>query len=60
MKNCETCKFRSNDGYCQNKKLAEDGSQSNEERQDMLLYDYSEGGGFWVGPKFGCVHHSDR
>jgi hypothetical protein len=23
----------------------------------MLIYDYHEDGGFWVGEKFGCVHH---
>jgi hypothetical protein len=57
MDKCETCKFRDNDGRCTNEKLAESWSQSIEEKQDMLIYDYSEGGGFWVGPKFGCVHH---
>jgi hypothetical protein len=23
----------------------------------MLIYEYSEGGVFWTGPDFGCVHH---
>lgn len=49
--------YRDMDGYCHNDKLAEEWSQSDDERADMLLYDYYEGGGFWVGEKFGCVHH---
>ena len=24
----------------------------------MLIYDYNEGGGFWVGERFGCIHHT--
>lgn len=58
MKKCETCKFRNNKGRCTNEKLNEDLGQSAEERIDMLIYDYNELGGFWVGPQFGCVHHS--
>lgn len=24
----------------------------------MLVYPYNEGGEFWTGPEFGCVHHA--
>ncbi len=26
---------------------------------DMLVYPYTEGGVFYTGPEFGCVHHSE-
>ncbi len=26
------------------------------EANDVMRYDHDEDGGFWVGPKFGCVH----
>lgn len=45
-------------GICQSLKLAE---ASDEERQpDMLVYTYDEGGKFWTGPEFGCVHHQPK
>lgn len=56
-KHCETCKHRNEAGYCTNSKLNEDIGQKDGEKLHMLIYDYSEGGGFWVGPTFGCVHH---
>lgn len=57
---CKTCQYRNSDGYCTSEKLSEDYSQSDDKRADMLIYDYSEGGGFWVGERFGCIHHSDK
>ena len=54
---CKTCKHRDEKGYCGNEKISEDYGQSNKDKTDMLIYDYSEGGGFWVGQEFGCVHH---
>lgn len=57
MKTCRTCKHRDERGDCNCEKLAEDHYQSEEAKADMLIYDYNEGGGFWVGPNFGCVHH---
>lgn len=60
MKRCKTCNSRNKKGYCTSKKLDVDIYFPEEEKQDMLLYDYAEGGGFWVGPKFGCVHHTAR
>ena len=70
MKYCETCGLwkkaevlsdASDDkkagGYCHSEKIMED---ENEFEPDTLVYDYNEGGGFWTGPKFGCVHHKER
>jgi hypothetical protein len=42
-------------GLCQSEKLNEDWGQSY--GADMLIYEFGEGGGFWTGPDFGCVHH---
>ena len=57
MDTCKTCKFRSADGLCESDKLAEDYYQSDKEKNDMLIYSYSEGGTFFVWENFGCVHH---
>ena len=27
---------------------------------DGLCYSYEEGGTFYTGPKFGCVHHKEK
>ncbi len=42
-------------GICGSNKLAEDRGQGY--GHDMLVYPYNEGGEFWTGPEFGCVHH---
>jgi len=60
MGKCKSCKFRDKSGHCISTKLADDWGQRDDEKQDMLLYDFSEGGGFWVGPEFGCVHHQAK
>lgn len=60
MPHCETCKHRNTGGECRHPKLHEEGEYPNNENMidgDHLIYSYSEGGTFWVGPKFGCVHH---
>lgn len=44
-------------GVCRCPKIAEDCGQP---INDMLLYEYNEGGHFYTGPKFGCVHHEHR
>ena len=45
-------------GYCHNSKLTEDWGEYGE---DMLVYPYNEGvEHFWVGKKFGCVHHESK
>jgi len=43
-------------GECLNEKLREKWGDASHE-PDALVYSYSEGGGFWTGPDFGCVHH---
>jgi hypothetical protein len=50
---CGTCKFRNERGMCKSEKLEE-------LIKDLLIYSYSEGGGFWVGEKFGCVHWAKK
>ncbi|MFA6396902.1 MAG: hypothetical protein WCW84_13140 [Sulfurimonas sp.] len=70
MNRCKTCGFRDKEGVCHNSKLADNVSwygsyDDTEEEQkehdikvrDMLLYSYDEGGSFFVGENFGCVHH---
>jgi len=56
---CKTCAFREND-YCMNEKLREDDNETFhltfEEKNDCLIYSYDDGGNFWVGENFGCVH----
>ena len=59
MNYCETCKFRVNE-KCTSNKLDEVGPLDAGQAQDMLIYDYQEGGGFSVGPRFGCVHHEKK
>ena len=66
MNHCKTCKhwtlvqekFKSLDenagGICGSLKLTEDLGRHG---ADMLVYSYPEGGEFWTGPDFGCVHH---
>lgn len=56
MNHCETCRWRDDKGFCRNEKLTEDEGQNGDWKDDALIYSYSEGGGFWVGPRFGCVH----
>ena len=41
-------------GLCCSDKLVEDHSGLHE--KDMLVYPFTEGGHFWTGPDFGCVH----
>jgi hypothetical protein len=50
---CKDCDFRK-DEYCTHDKIMED--HGYDELVDQLIYDYNEGGGFKVGPLFGCVH----
>lgn len=39
-------------GICKSPKFVEDA----EYELDMLVYSYREGGEFWTGPQFGCIH----
>ena len=51
---CKNCKHRDEKGYCLNEKVSEEFGQDG--RDDSLIYDYQESGGFQVGDNFGCVH----
>lgn len=44
-------------GRCQCPKIGEEHTPKD---ADALVYDYHEGGGFWTGPEFGCVHWMKR
>jgi hypothetical protein len=52
---CSDCRFRDKQGYCRSDKMWEEGIAP-DNRSDCVVYDYYEGGNFWVGPNFGCVH----
>lgn len=56
MNRCETCAHYVH-GECTIDKIDEEIGQSQSERVDMLIYCYNEGGSFYPGPRFGCVHH---
>ena len=65
MKTCKTCKywiesldFRAGDRECNSKKIHEEAPKNGE--TDHLSYSFYEGGGFFPGPDFGCVHHEER
>lgn len=69
MKTCETCKYwvKSKNAVdvrfkqCVVDKIQENDCNSNEEiTEDMLIYEYYEGGSFFTGKNFGCVHHEDK
>jgi hypothetical protein len=58
-KNCAYWKPTPEDhggGQCQSENIVEDWYDDACYRPDMLVYPYSEGGYFWTGPEFGCVH----
>lgn len=70
---CKTCKFRNEDGDCTNEKISDNGEyhtyicEDDEDKieredkiKDMLLYSYNEGGSFYVGEEFGCVHYEEK
>jgi len=52
--------FRNSDGECESGKIAEMSGQPISAMEDMCIYPYSEGGVFWVGLDFGCVHHKEN
>ena len=62
---CADCEYRDEQGYCLHPKICEGGGYVGGERerpenQDQMIYDYDEGGSFWVGPNFGCVHFKEK
>ena len=58
MKTCSTCVHRVGE-LCSHPKLQEYYGPDDHEH-DALVYSYNEGGTFWVGPNFGCVHHESK
>jgi hypothetical protein len=61
MNLCKDCKHRNKDGYCWNEGLQQGTYfMDSPAAHDLLIYTYDEGGGFWVGPDFGCVHWEDK
>ena len=59
MSYCETCKYRNEDGWCEHPKLRQERYGNLEMEDDELVYPNNyEGCWFWVGPKFGCAHHT--
>ena len=46
-------------GICQSKKWVEK-DYGDVYEADMMVYPYAEGGHFWTGAEFGCVHHEKR
>ena len=64
---CNTCKHWRNaekefrdevaGGFCNNKKITE---SFDIRKRDWLVYSYNEGGSFWTGPDFGCIHHKTK
>jgi hypothetical protein len=73
MSDCKTCKHwtpysakypdrahredKQAGGICGNDKLTENYGHHG---ADMLVYSYNEGGEFWTGPDFSCVHHEQK
>ena len=66
MRTCSTC-IPWNEGQyhwlnedcmqCTSEKLVEEQAEG---QDDCLVYDYSEGGSFYTGPNFGCIHHEKK
>ena len=66
MRTCKTCKhwevvpenyFRGWLRECRSGKIHEEDSPTDD--TDHLVYPYYEGGAFYPGPDFGCVHHEE-
>lgn len=70
MNTCKTCahwgeidaydwnELRKIGGYCNSEKLRETSEDAYD--SDALVYSYDEGGRFWTGPDFGCIHHKSK
>ena len=62
---CKNCKWRDEGGFCVNEgKIYEDGygrgGRDSSTSDDCLIYSFYEGGDFWVGENFGCVHFKEK
>jgi hypothetical protein len=73
MNTCKTCKWhkaenrdpRQAEGgaFCRCPKIYEETcgpDGADEYAADHCVYSYSEGGSFWTGDNFGCVHHEAK
>jgi hypothetical protein len=71
MKTCKTCKHWNDTSYsrpeydqkeCTNEEFLHEwgGPTTKEIANQSLVYSYNEGGGFYTGPNFGCIHHTER
>lgn len=65
MKTCRTCihwveaeHARAGDHECDNREKIHEEEELGS--TDHLAYSYYEGGSFFPGPDFGCVHHKER
>lgn len=47
-------------GFCSSEDNIIEGYPDEEFPPDALIYTYQEGGAFWTGPDFGCVHHEPK
>jgi len=57
MNTCEYCDWRNKKGFCENPNFSDDFT---EKKDNMLIYTIYEGGAFWVGKDFGCIHFTDK
>lgn len=53
---CKDCKWRDEVECCTHEKISEAKFGVGVDCEDSLIYPCNEGGFFWVGPEFGCVH----
>jgi hypothetical protein len=70
MNTCQTCQYRDENGYCDNEMISESHgippkdsphyAKFESENNSALRYGYYEEGAFWVGPNFGCIHHTPK
>ena len=69
MNTCKTCKHWDKEtharspvektgGTCSSGRIMEC-SDLGAHEPDTITYSYDEGGWFWAGPEFGCVHHKE-
>jgi hypothetical protein len=64
-KTCDTCAYWdklaeelwNNSKPCMNNKLSNPDIDYLLGAEDMLFYEYNEGGSFYTCPRFGCIHH---
>ena len=64
LKTCSSCKWYEHgvkdEFHCTNEFIHEDYYGEHNGHQACLVYPYNEGGRFYPGPNFGCVHHDPK